>query len=238
MNSLAGKRVWLTRSVGGNRAWEPHVRATGAIPISYPCLRFELLTKHRVDTANTVKAADWVVFSSPRGVQAFHDLGLKVSNLQKLACVGAATAERCFDLIGESDLEPECETAKDLADALLDVAAWESAALIGALRPRPELQDRLTQAGKQASACPVYMTVGSSGGPPPASMHSDDAVLLASPSAFESLWRNCGLPHGISLISIGPTTSHAIRDAGFQVAGESKSRDIFGLLEALENTCA
>ena len=42
-----------------------------------------------------------------------------------------------------------------------------------------------------------------------------------------------GLPAGAKLVSIGPITSDAVREAGLEVAIEATRHDIDGLLESL-----
>lgn len=235
MKALQGRRIWLTRSESGNKAWQPAVRAAGAVPACYSCLNFELLSKRRLQAVEVVAAADWVVFSSPRGVQAFHDLRLRVTARQRIACIGPATAEHCKRSIRVPDLEAAIETAAGLGQALLEQDSWQSAALVGALDARPELRELLHDGGQRAVPCPVYMTTGPSGETPAPEISASDAVFLASPSAFEGLRKTCQIPAATTLISIGPTTSETIRKVGFKVAAESNTRDIQGLLNALES---
>ena len=58
-------------------------------------------------------------------------------------------------------------------------------------------------------------------------------ILFASPSAVEGFTRQANIPPDAKVISIGPTTSQAVRAAGLEVAAEAQSPDLDGLLEAI-----
>ena len=143
MTFMEGKRVWLTRSEEGNRAWQAPVLATGAEPISLPCLRFQFLTENANSVQTQVSGADWVVFSSPRGVQAVLELGIQLDSKQRIACVGEKTAIACADLPMQPELVAKDACASGMATELLAIEGWQSAALVGAEDPRPELTERL-----------------------------------------------------------------------------------------------
>jgi uroporphyrinogen-III synthase len=233
VNLLEGKRVWLTRSDEGNRAWQASVLASGAEPISLVCLRFQFLM-HQADRAQSqISGADWVVFSSPRGVQAFAAMGLALDPAQRIACVGQATAEACSGMLKQPELIAEDACAAGMAEELLSMEGWESAVLIGADDPRPELGGLLRAAGKAVGCCPVYTTIPVTDGLDLVTFEPGDAVFLASPSALRVLQSCCELSPNAVLVSIGPSTSEAIRSAGFTVAAESSNRTVQGMLAAL-----
>jgi uroporphyrinogen-III synthase len=233
VNQLEGKRVWLTRSDEGNRAWQASVLVSGAKPISLVCLRFQFLTQHADRAQSQLSGADWVVFSSPRGVQAFAALGLALDPGQRIACVGQATAEACSIMPKQPELIAEDACAAGMAEELLSMEGWQSAALIGAEDPRTELGDLLRAAGKGVGSCPVYTTIPVTDGLEQVTFEPGDAVFLASPSALRALQGRCELSPNAVLISIGPSTSEAIRAAGLTVAAESSTRTVQGMLAAL-----
>lgn len=236
MNHLEGKRVWLTRSDEGNRAWQASVQATGASPISLPCLRFEVLSESADSAQEMVSGADWVVFSSPRGVRAFSVLNLVLEANQRVACVGEATAAACANLNMRVDQVAKDACASGMADELRAIEGWQSAALVCAADPRPELAELLGAAGKEVRDCPVYATRPAFDEIESVSIQGGEAVFLASPSAFKVLLDKCELSPDAQLISIGPSTSEAIRAAGLTVAAESQTRTVQGMLAALAQT--
>ena len=110
---------------------------------------------------------------------------------------------------------------------------------------RPELEKILAEAGVRIQALVIYSTVPDDpgrvrsflediarGSPP-------EAIIIASPSAlsaFLALGGESGrglLASGrMQIISIGPTTSEAIREAGFRVSAEAASPSAEALAEA------
>ena len=60
-----------------------------------------------------------------------------------------------------------------------------------------------------------------------------DAIFLASPSAVAGLLARAHVPESVSIITIGPSTTRAAREAGLRVAGEAAGRDLEGMIEAI-----
>ena len=58
-------------------------------------------------------------------------------------------------------------------------------------------------------------------------------VLLFSPSAFENFIEIYGMPPGARLVTVGPTTSAAVRAAGYEVYKEASPHTAAGMLEVL-----
>jgi uroporphyrinogen-III synthase len=61
-----------------------------------------------------------------------------------------------------------------------------------------------------------------------------DLILLASPSAVEGLLNQVRVEADTRLLSIGPTTSTAIRAAGLEVFAEAEERSLAGMLASLQ----
>ena len=62
-----------------------------------------------------------------------------------------------------------------------------------------------------------------------------DYVTFTSSSTVRNLTEALGerFPRGARVVSIGPVTSEAAREAGLEVAAEAERHDIDGLIEAL-----
>ncbi|MCA9001242.1 MAG: uroporphyrinogen-III synthase [Planctomycetes bacterium] len=232
MNALSGKRVWLTRSEEGNRAWEAPIRAAGAEPLSCATLRFRTLVENAETLQNAVESADWVVFTSPRGVRSWLELGLRTQPATRIAVVGQSTAEACRAAIANPTCVATNASASSLASDLLAISDWKSVALIGAQESRPELHDALRVAHKDVRVVASYETEVHAPATSAQSLQAGDAIFLASPSAFEALLAADWQLDRAHLISIGPTTSHSIRAAGLPVAAESETRTVQGMLNA------
>ena len=61
-----------------------------------------------------------------------------------------------------------------------------------------------------------------------------DTVILASPSAVTGLLNQTRcIPENIKIVTIGPSTSEAVRDAGLTVAAEAAAPSVEALLEVI-----
>ena len=159
-----------------------------------------------------------------------------------IAAVGPLTGAACVDQLGRIDLIPATASGRALATAL---AGWLLAAqdeggpqrvvAPGSDRALPQLEPLLEPHGIEVIRIPVYRTVPA----PPVAAKSDlaalgiEVILLASPSAGEGLLNQADLPPDVVIVTIGPTTSAAAREAKLAVAGEADEQSIEGLLEAI-----
>jgi uroporphyrinogen III methyltransferase/synthase len=101
---------------------------------------------------------------------------------------------------------------------------------------RDVLPDALRERGAEVDVIALYETVREA--PPPEALEAArgaDYVTFTSASTVRNLAEALGggLPDGARAVSIGPITSEAAREAGFEVAVEAKRHDLDGLLEAL-----
>lgn len=227
------RRVWITRSAEGNRVWYPKVRKAGYTPVAFEALRFHVCHDELDSVRENLREVDWVVFSSPRGVRALASMGLEPPAAARLACIGRSTGKTCADRYRPAELFAPEQTARSLARILIQTPGWDRVALVGAREARPELHDLLAEQGYDVRICPVYATHLPLESECQLEFQSGDAILLASPSALQAITRAHPIPRDVDLISIGPTTSEAIRMAGYDVAAEAQTRDIEGLLRAL-----
>jgi uroporphyrinogen-III synthase len=169
---------------------------------------------------------------------------------KRVAVVGPGTAAAARD----AGLEPEwiaSRGATDLARQLLESGSLEAGStrvlLPQSAIARPELLDRLRQAGVRVDALALYRTVSirpeaarptleAAFAPAP-----PDAALFASPSAFQAVVEATNERELTALrdqvcriVTIGATTSTAVRERGLSVAAEATSPTIDGLVVATE----
>src|SRR5438876_3135103 len=112
---LSGKRIVVTRTRKQAGALTAQLRALGADVFELPTSRIEPPTDLR-EFAELVQDAhqyDWIVFTSPNGVDAFFEIFYKLYDDAReiggarIAAIGPATAQRVRDFRLHVDLQPE-----------------------------------------------------------------------------------------------------------------------------------
>lgn len=243
---LAGVRVLVPRAAGQAAALSDRVRALGGEPVEAPVLTIEpgdgpALRAALVDLA--AGAFDLVCLTSPNGVDAVADAlaaqGLDAGAFASatLACVGPGTAARAWDRLGlVPDLMPPRATTQALGEA---VEAGGTRALL----PRADIASPLLPEILQAKGYACTEVVAYRTGRPD---HLDAEVLgdlaagridllaFASPSTVRNFVTLVGdRPWQGRVVSIGPVTSAACREADIEVAVEADPHDLAGLVAAL-----
>lgn len=237
MEHVSGKRLLVTRALDDNGPWVERLISLGAEPVPFPCISIVPL-ELSAGWADALEASSWVAFTSHRSVQLFADL-LGEGNLaaHQIAAVGPTTAAACVDRFGRCDLTSNDGTGKGLAEALAPKLTPGAVVLLpGAADPSPELAKKLEQGGSEPVPLPLYVTR-----PTAASVERVDftradldAVLFASPSAVSGCFATANIPTDLPAACIGPTTTEAARAAGLTSISTSDSRDLDGLLIALQ----
>jgi len=258
MSAIQDLRILLTRAAADNVAWAGALSELGAVPLEHPCLAQQVLPEAASPLRSALERAAWLALCSRHAVRAVAELvpgsdsednpgsdseGNPGSDSEdhpgrrpegaRLACVGPVTAAETERLLGSVALIAPGGTALSLAHALLErLAADEIVLLPGAERGRDELADEFQAAGRELERLAVYRTravdPGERGQLPAA-----DAIFFASPSAVEAFAQGPPPPAGALLVRLGPSTSTAVRAAGWTVAAESHTRDLEGMIEAL-----
>ena len=246
---LFGKKVVVTRARAQASGFARRLRSLGAEAIELPAIRIEPVPTDdkRIDEAFNRfldDQYDLICFTSANGVDAFFDL-LRESKMDardlaglEVAVIGPGTSRALEDHGITADYIPERFVAEGLLERLEDVSMDGKGILIARAE---EARDLLPETLRQRNASivdvmPLYRTVAET---PDASAleaaAAADYVTFTSASTVKNLMAAMpeGLPAGAKLVSIGPITSEAAREAGLEVAIEAKRYDIDGLLEAL-----
>jgi uroporphyrinogen-III synthase len=245
MIPLEGRRVLVTRAEDDARRWADQLRAWGAEPEVLPCLSCRLREDPatREALAGALDGAHWLSVSSRRGVEAVAALTRASQRAPlRIAAVGETTARSCREQLDRVDLVAPGGTGRALAETLAgalapNVAAGGRPIVVAAAGDRApqELERVLEPMGVEVRRVVVYETVPAAPRDPKVDLAESgiEIVLLASPSAVQGLAAQAVILPSTKLISIGPSTSEAIRDAGWEVAGEASRRDLVGLVEAI-----
>ena len=234
------RRVLLTRSDDDNAEWAPQFSAHGTEPVALSCIHSEPIDTPALRAALAAAAAeaDWIVFTSRRGVDAFAVLGAQPGPRGKIAAVAESTAAAAKTRLGRVDLIGG-GTAALLAGALAASGALASAPrvlLALAENAGDVLERELGAAGARCTRLDVYRTVPapSAARKRPLSALRVDNVVLASPSAVTGFVQQIELDVPVAVITIGPSTTAAARHAGLDVTAEARVPSLEGILEALQ----
>jgi len=210
----ASPGIVLTRERERNRPWAERLAGAGFAVRELPLVRF---TPIAPPEDFEVAGFDWILFTSPQGVRAFHAAGL-APGPARTAALGAGTAAALRECGLTDALNLETRDGVEFAQAFLATVAEPGRVLLpGPARRLPEPRATLTTGGCEVRELPLYET-----GPvdpadlPAAPCGPDDVVFFCSPSAvkgFTGAWD--ARPR---CVAIGRTTAEAAAGAGFPVA--------------------
>jgi len=154
-----------------------------------------------------------------------------------VAAIGPGTAKALAEHGIAADIVPERFVAEALVEALASVEVQGRKVLIArAAEARDVLPDSLRERGAEVDVVALYETVRED----PDAMaveaaQTADYVTFTSSSTVRNLSEALGdrFPSAARIVSIGPVTSEAARDAGLEVDVEAARHDIDGLIKAL-----
>jgi len=154
-----------------------------------------------------------------------------------VAAIGPGTARALAEHGIAADVVPERFVAEALVEALAGVEVEGRRALVArAAEARDVLPDALRERGAEVDVVALYETVREP--PDPAAVEAAQAadyVTFTSSSTVRNLTEALGdrFPAAARIVSIGPVTSDAVREAGLKVDVEAERHDVDGLLTAL-----
>jgi uroporphyrinogen III methyltransferase / synthase len=245
---LSGKRIVVTRTRSQAGALTEQLRGLGADVIELPTIRIEPPTDLRAfaELVQDAHAYDWIVFTSPNGVNAFFDLFYKLYDDAReiggarIAAIGPATAQRVKDFRLHVDLQPEEFVAEALVREFRKEGDVENLRILVARaeQARDLLPRELTALGAIVDEGFAYRTVPETrddiGARRRLLEEGADLITFTSSSTVENfLALGLSWPAKMQVASIGPITSKTARDRGLEVALEARRHDIPGLVEAI-----
>src|ERR1700729_1320452 len=249
MLRLANKRILIPRPRHQASELAAQLEAFGATAILIPTIEIAPpISFAALDSALTCLATyDWLIFTSANAVEAFHRRAqlLRLTQLpQHIAVIGPATERAANDIGLIADLIPRQYTGESLAQALLPEAPGKSFLLVRAAEARDILPETLTAAGATVTVAEAYRNQLPSGSIPalrhlfstPANY--PHAITFTSASTALNLCAlleaaNLTLPPNITLASIGPITSEALRNLGYPPTIEAPEPTISALVQSL-----
>jgi uroporphyrinogen III methyltransferase/synthase len=218
---LHGLRVVVTRARAQASGLAKRLRELGAEVVELPAIRVE----PRIESDEVKRAIEriddyaLVVLTSPNGVRLLFE-AMRAAGLDARALAGATVAAigpgtaRAFARAGiAADIVPERFVAESLVEALVEVEVAGKRVLVALSETvREELSPEAIEAAQSA-----------------------DYVTFTSSSTVRNLAEALGdrFPRSARIISIGPVTTEAAREAGLEVHAEAERHDVDGLINAL-----
>ena len=252
MLPLQNRRILITRARQQASALKEQLEALGAVVIAIPTI--EIVPPHSYDPLDQAIAQldrfGWLVFTSANAVEVFvqrlrsEKPIADIVSLPMIAVIGPATARAVEEAGLAVMLQPPHYVAESLAEALTPYAKGSRMLLVRAEEARDVLPEALTRAGALVSIASAYRNQI-----PMKSMEEIREIFAASDSRPDvitftsaSTARNfaallegvsLGLPAEVALVSIGPITSQAIREVGYEPTIEAEEPTIPALVEAV-----
>jgi uroporphyrinogen III methyltransferase/synthase len=233
---LAGVTVAVTRARAQASELAERLRALGAAIVQAPAIRIAPLEGPMPDLGGY----DLVILTSPNGAKLLFDrlagAGLDARALDgaRVAAIGPGTARALREHGVIADVVPERFVAEGLVEALADISV--SRALLARARvARDVLPEALRARGAEVDVLDLYDTVAEPlSEASVAEVNDADYVTFTSSSTVRFFFDAfAGRPRAARLVSIGPATSAALRERGFEPDVEATRHDIDGLIAAL-----
>ena len=249
---LFGRRILVTRSreqAGGLRLL---LETEAAEVHCLPLLEIRA-PDHWDEVDRCIRDLDryhWVVFTSPNAVEYFMgrlrflELDARALGGVRVAAVGRSTAENLERFGIFSDLIPAEQSQEGLVQAFADIeVAGLKFLLPGSSLGRPLLADELGRREATVERVTTYENVvpqlERSALPACLTANDLDLVIFASPSSVANFVSVLGESESrdvldkTAIATIGPTTSGAVRDLGFEVAIQPQESTVPELVRSI-----
>jgi uroporphyrinogen III methyltransferase / synthase len=242
---LYGRRVIVTRARAQASGLAKMLRNLGAEVVELPAIRIEPTIESDEVRSAVERIGDYllIVLTSPNGVrllfEAMRNAGLDTRAVAgaTVAAIGPGTARALAKCGISADIVPERFVAESLVESLAAIQVEGKRVLVArAAEARDVIPEHLEGRGAEVDVVALYETVREA---PRAeaieAAQSADYVTFTSSSTVHNLTEALGdsFPKDVRVISIGPVTSEAAREAGLEVHIEADPHDIDGLINAL-----
>jgi uroporphyrinogen III methyltransferase/synthase len=243
---LRGLKVAVTRARTQASGLAQKLEALGAQVIQAPVIRVRQLSDPAHPTLDP-KPYDLICVTSANGVAGLferlddgaHPRGdARALAGTRIAAIGAATARALAERGIVADVLPERAVAESLVQALADVPV-RHALIARARAARDVLPDALRARGAEVDVLELYETVAEPLVPQALKeVREADYVTFTSSSTVRFFLQaagdqGTGLSPGTRIVSIGPVTSMALREAGLEPHIEADPYDVEGMIAAL-----
>lgn len=252
MQPLTGWRILTTRASKQSGGLARPLRELGAEVIEVPTIEVKPPESYQAldDALRKIATYEWLILTSVNGVEAVAErmkkLKLSVDQIKHLqiAAIGPATQKSIESLGLKVTVTPEKYIAESVVEALRGKTEGKRVLLARAKIARDVLPNELKKAGVHLDVVEAYETVVPAGAKAKLqklflgrAAHPDIVTFTSSSTAtnfFALLGKDAQRAlNGVTLASIGPVTSKALRAAGFQPAIEAREYTMQGLVMAI-----
>jgi len=236
---LSGLSVAVTRARAQASGLARQLEALGASVVQAPVIRVQPL-QAASEPAFDPEPYDLICVTSANGVaglfERLQDDGRDARSLagKTIAAIGAATARALAERGIVADVVPERSVAESLVEALAELPV-RRALVARAREGRDVLPDALRARGAEVDVLELYETVAEPLAPE--AVRAADYITFTSSSTVRFFLQAAGGETGLSadtrIVSIGPVTSEALREAGLEPDIEADPYDVEGMIAAL-----
>jgi uroporphyrinogen III methyltransferase/synthase len=254
---LFGRRIVVTRSREQASELVQQLTELGSDVLEIPTIAIKPPKKIGPlrEAIEGIGLYDWLVFTSPNGVEAFfREFFAKHNDVRsigalKIAAIGTATTQKVTELHLEVDLQPAEFTSEALLAEFKKSVSCEN---LKFLLPRADLADErlargLEDLGAIVDDLDVYQTVPDTedrnGHRARLLNEGADLITFTSSSTVANFYDLVDVPAllkkfpQLRLVSIGPQTSQALQARGLSVTAEASVHTIPGLVDAVLKLC-
>ena len=249
---LFGKKVVVTRTRSQASELSKQLGDLGADVLEIPTIKIEHPDDRMefVEGVGQVHTYDWLIFTSPNGVERFFDAFFSIYDDArsvggvKIAAVGPGTAKKVKEYRLAVDLMPETYIAEGLVKAFTDNEHIENQTVlwVRGAEARDTIQLGLSALGAIVDECIAYKTVPEFDDPNGAkerfAKEGADAITFVSSSAAKHFFAlGMPFPENCQIASIGPVTSATLEVIGKAATVEAEDHNIEGLVAAVVKMC-
>jgi uroporphyrinogen III methyltransferase/synthase len=250
---LHGKKVVVTRTRSQASELSKQLNELGAEVLEIPTIKIEHPDDKQefVEGVGQVHTYDWLVFTSPNGVERFFEAFFSVYDDARsiggvrIAAVGPGTAKKINEYRLAVDLIPDTYVAEGLVKAFADKEHIENQTVlwVRGAEARDTIQTGLSALGAIVDECIAYKTVPEFDDPNGAKERFEkegaDAITFVSSSAAKHFFAlNMPFPEECKIASIGPVTSATLEVIGKKADIQAGEHNIDGLVEAVVQLCS
>jgi uroporphyrinogen III methyltransferase/synthase len=248
---LRGQRVVVTRTRRQASQLTEKLTRLGADVLEIPTIRIvplELPLEQRAKLAGIESHFDWIVFTSPNGVDRFFEElfrgggDIRVLGAVRIAAVGPATARKIEAFHLQVDLQPRIFTTEELSRAFTaELAQGKRFCLAHGQKVDPMLAEHLSSLGAMVENWTLYdtqpETEDANGARSRYLKEGAHWITFTSASTVEN-WHALALRPGSGApqpraFSLGPVTSKTLKKLGYAIAGECESSTLDALVATL-----